>query len=332
MNSSHAATDALVDLTAIEAASERLAGTAVVTPLLESPLLNARTGGRVLIKPECLQRTGSFKFRGAYNTISSLTPAEQAAGVIAYSSGNHAQGVASAAQLLGVKATIIMPRDAPAIKIANTKFYGAEIVHYDRYSESREDMAAQRADDTGAVLIRPYDDPRIIAGQGTTGLEIAQQCQAIGAVPDAALFCCGGGGLTAGSAIAVNAHFPDAALYAVEPEDFDDTARSFASGRRETIREDARSICDALLTQSPGEMTFAIMRERLTGVLTVSDDEALAAMKAAFSDLKLVAEPGGAVALAAVLSGKIDTKGRTVVAVISGGNVDAATYQRCLSA
>ncbi len=331
MTSSHAATDALVDLTTIEAASERLAGQAVVTPLLESPLLNARTGGRVLIKPENLQRTGSFKFRGAYNTISSLTPAEQAAGVIAYSSGNHAQGVAAAAQLLSVKATIIMPNDAPAIKIANTKFYGAEVVHYDRYTESREDMAANLAEDTGAVLIRPYDDPRIIAGQGTTGLEIARQCQAIGAIPDAVLLCCGGGGLTAGSAIAVNAHFPDAALYAIEPEDFDDTARSFASGRRETIREDARSICDALLTQSPGEMTFAIMQQLLTGVLTVSDDEALAAMKVAFSDLKLVAEPGGAVALAATLSGKIESRDRTVVAVISGGNVDPATFQRCLS-
>jgi threonine dehydratase len=311
----------------IETAAARLRGVAVRTPLLESEALNERAGGRVLLKAECLQRTGSFKFRGAYNTISQV----DARAVVAYSSGNHAQGVASAARLLGRAATIVMPADAPAIKIENTRSYGAEVRLYDRARESREAIGAEIAARTGAALIKPYDDPRIIAGQGTAGLEIAGQARDRGAAPDLALVPCGGGGLIAGCALALKTAFPGIAVYAVEPAGLDDTRRSLEAGVRQTNAAGATSICDALLLPTPGELTFVINRELLAGGLTVSDDEVLSAIAFAFRHLKLVVEPGGAVALAAVLAGKLALEGRTAAVVLSGGNVDPALFAAAIT-
>lgn len=321
----------IVCLADIEAASERLSGHAVVTPLLEPPALALETGARVLIKPEPLQRTGSFKFRGAYNKISQISPERRAAGVVAYSSGNHAQGVAAAAQLLGVPATIVMPADAPEIKIANTRGYGAEVVLYERASESREARATEIADQRGATLVRPYDDPDIIAGQGTCGLEIARQAEAAGATLDAVLICCGGGGLTAGSATALSALAPCAAVHTVEPAGFDDTARSLAAGERLANETGARSFCDALLSPKPGALTFQVNRHLITSGLVVDDQEVAKAMAYAFRVLKLVVEPGGAVALAALLSGKLEVAGKTVAVVLSGGNVDPETFARAIA-
>ncbi|MDH3474071.1 MAG: threonine/serine dehydratase [Rhodospirillales bacterium] len=316
----------------VKAAAQRLADMAVVTPLLESSALNKRIGGRILIKPENLQRTGSFKFRGAYNKLSQLPEAARHAGVAAYSSGNHAQGVAAAAALLGMPATIVMPADAPRIKIENTRGYGAEVVLYDRYHEVRDEVAAKIVAEGGATLVRPYDDPDIIAGQGTCGLEIAQQAEALGAKLDAVLVCCGGGGLVSGTALALAELSPSTAVYSVEPKGFDDTARSLAAGER--LRNDpaARSICDALLAPTPGELTFALNKQLLAGGLTVSDEEAAAAMAYAFRELKLVIEPGGAVALAALLAGRIEAAGKVVALTLSGGNVDAESYCEILTA
>ncbi|MFQ6021884.1 MAG: threonine/serine dehydratase [Acidiferrobacterales bacterium] len=311
-------------------AAARIRGEAVVTPLLESPALSALTGGRVLIKAEMLQRTGAFKFRGAFNRLSRLDPVAQSQGVVAYSSGNHAQGIAAAAQILGIPALIVMPDDAPAIKLANTRSYGAEVRLYDRYREDREQLAKHIAAERGATLDRTYEDPYIIAGQGTVGLEIADQAAARDAKLDAVLVPCGGGGLIAGCAIALAARSPDTAVYAVEPEGFDDTARSLAAGRRLHIRDDVRSMCDALLVPIPGELTFAINSRHLAGGLVVSDAEAARAMALAFHHLKLVVEPGGVVALAAALSGKYDCQGKTVAVVCSGGNVDADTFRQVL--
>ena len=315
----------------LEAARGRLAGQAVLTPLLESPALNKAAGCRVLVKAEPLQRTGSFKFRGAYNRMSQLDRHERKAGVVAYSSGNHAQGVAAAAQQLGIQATILMPADAPRIKIENTRSYGAEVVTYDRYREVREAIGAQIAEECGAVLVPPYDDPDIIAGQGTCGLELAEQVEAAGAEVDTIFVPCGGGGLTAGINLAIADRIPGAAVYAVEPEDYDDTRRSFAAGERLPHPPAHGSICEALLSSMPGALTFSINREHLAAVLTVSDREAAAAMAEAFYTLKLIIEPGGAVALAAVLQRKIDLQGKTVAVVASGGNVDAAVFARALT-
>jgi threonine dehydratase len=315
-------TDPLPTFADVEAAAERLRGVAVRTPLLESEALNARVGARVLLKAECLQRTGSFKFRGAYNAIGQT----DADAVVAYSSGNHAQGVAAAARLLGKAATIVMPADAPAIKIESTRAHGAEVRLYDRATESREAIGAEIAARTGAALIRPYDDPRIIAGQGTGGLEIAAAARERGVRIDVALMPCGGGGLIAGCALALEQAFPGIAIHAVEPEGLDDTKRSLAAGARQRNAPGATSICDALLLPTPGELTFAINRRLLRGGVAVSDDEARSAMAFAFRQLKLVIEPGGAVALAAVLSGKLALEGRTVAVVLSGGNVDPALF------
>ncbi len=306
----------------IRAAADRIRGAVPQTPLLTSPALDERLGGRILIKPECLQRTGSFKIRGAYNFISQLDPAARRAGIVAYSSGNHAQGVAAAAALLNTDATIVMPADAPAIKLANTKSYGASVITYDRYSENREEIAAGFARERGAVLVPPYDHPWTIAGQGTAGLELMSQAKAIGAELDAVLICCGGGGLTAGMAIAIKAARPETEIYAVEPAGFDDTIRSLATGERCRVKPGQTSVCDALLGPIPGELTFPINQRLLAGGVTVTDDQALAAMAYAFSTLKLVVEPGGAVALAAVLSTRFDCLGKTVAIVLSGGNVD----------
>ena len=310
----------------VEAAAERLGGHAVVTPLLESPALNALTGGRILLKAETLQRTGSFKFRGAYNKIGQLTDAARKAGVVAYSSGNHAQGVAAAAALTGTPATIVMPADAPAIKIDNTRAYGAEVLLYDRYREEREAVAQRLLEARGATLVKPYDDPDIIAGQGTCGRELIQQAKALDAELDALLICCGGGGLTAGCALAVSALSPETRGYTVEPAGFDDTARSLEAGERLRNDAGARSFCDALLAETPGALTFSINRRLLTGGLVVTDAEVTQAMAFAFRTLKLVVEPGGAVALAALLSGKIPTQGKTIGLTLSGANVDPATF------
>ncbi len=323
-------TTALPVFADIEAAAARLAGQAIVTPLIESRDLNARLGGRILIKPENLQRTGSFKFRGAYNKISRL-PAGASGGVVAFSSGNHAQGVAAAAQIRGLPAAIVMPVDAPAIKLANTRGYGAEIVTYDRNRDDRDAIAARLAAERGAVLVRPFDDPEIMAGQGTIGLEIARQAREAGAEPDVVLVPCGGGGLISGTALALATALPGAKAYACEPAGFDDTARSLRAHRRLANTPEASSICDALLSKMPGELTFAINDRLLAGGLVVRDDAVLAAMAYAFRTLKLVVEPGGAVALAAALAGRIDLRGRCAAIVLSGGNVDPAMFSRAIA-
>jgi len=319
--------DALPTFADVEAAAGRLCGIAVRTPLLESDVLNERVGGRVLLKAECLQRTGSFKFRGAFNAISQI----DADAVVAYSSGNHAQGVAAAARLLGKAATIVMPAAAPAIKIESTRAYGAEVRLYDRQGESREAIGAEIAARTGAALIRPYDDPQIIAGQGTAGLELVAQARDLGARPDVALVPCGGGGLIAGCALALTEAFSGSAIYAVEPAGLDDTRRSLEAGARRANAADASSICDALLVPTPGELTFALNRRLLAGGLAVTDDEVRGAMAFAFRHLKLVVEPGGAVALAALLSGKLPLGHRTAAVVLSGGNVDPALFAAAIT-
>lgn len=299
---------------------------AVRTPLIENDVLNARCGRRVLIKFEGAQRTGSFKFRGAYNRLARLDGAARAAGVVAWSSGNHAQGVAAAARLLGIAATIVMPADAPAIKLANTRALGAEILTYDRYSESREEIATGLAKSRGATLVPSFDDPFVIAGQGTAGLEILEQAAAIGADVGQVLVCCGGGGLIAGIATAIKGQSPATAIHSVEPEDFDDTARSLVSGRREQVSPDARSICDALLAPSPGALTFPINQALVSSGLVVTDDQVREAVRFAFTTLKLVVEPGGAVALAAMLHGLAPKVEGASVVVISGSNVDPELY------
>lgn len=314
----------------IEAAAMRLRGRAVRTPLLESALLNERVGGRVLVKAEPLQRTGSFKFRGAFNRISLIPEADRARGVVAFSSGNHAQGVAAAAREFGIKATIVMPSDAPAIKVRNTKGYGAEVVLYDRIRDDREVIGARIAEETGATLVKPYDDLGLIAGQGTIGIEIVEQAEEADAALEAVLVPCGGGGLIAGISTAIGELRSEVAVYCAEPEGLDDTARSLAAGKRLPNEPGATSWCDALLAPMPGEITFPINAARLRGGFAVSEGEVAAAMAAAFDTLKLVVEPGGSVALAAVLAGKLDCHGRTVAVVCSGGNVDPAVYRQCL--
>ena len=296
------------------------------TPLLESQALNERCGGRVLLKAEVFQRTGSFKFRGAFNAISQLDRRDWPGGVVAYSSGNHAQGVAAAANICDLAATIVMPADAPAAKRASVRALGASIVDYDRERDDRAAMGAALAREKQAALIPPFDDARIIAGQGTVGMEIAEQAAARGLEPEALLSPCSGGGLVAGCALAMAALCPAMAIHAVEPAGFDDTRRSLASGRREKNDRLSGSICDALLAPQPGEMTFAINRDRLQGGLVVDDDQVRAAMGFAFRELKLVLEPGGAAALAAVLAGKLATEGRVIAVVLSGGNVDADLF------
>jgi threonine dehydratase len=316
----------MIDVTDIHAAAERLAGVIVRTPLLQNAELDRVAGGTVVIKPECFQSIGSFKIRGAYNLLSQLTPAQAEKGVVAWSSGNHAQGVALAGKLLGIHAAIVMPEDAPAAKLESTRRLGGEIVTYDRYTEDREAIARSLAAERGAEIVPSYEDARIIAGQGTAGLEIAQQAAELGLSVDNLLVCCGGGGLTAGCAIAMHATFPDADIYTVEPEDFDDTARSLNSGKRMANPPDARSICDALLTDMPGQLNYDIMRENIKAGLTVSDAEVREAMRFAFRNLKIVVEPGGAVGLAAILAGKVATAGKTTAIIFSGGNVDAELF------
>jgi threonine dehydratase len=315
----------------VRAAAARIAGHARRTPLLFGTPLDAITGGRILLKLETLQHTGSFKFRGAYNRLAQLDAAQRAAGVVAFSSGNHAQGVAAAARLLGVAATIVMPADAPRVKMQNTLALGAEVVTYDRLRESREEIAARLATERGAVLVPSFDDPDIIAGQGTVGLEIADQAADLGIRIDDVVVCTSGGGLVAGIALALQALSPGTRIWSAEPEGHDDHRRSLASGRRETNAPGTRSICDALLAPSPGALTFEINRRRLAGGLAANDTEVRSAIAFAARTLKLVVEPGGAVALASVLAGRLDASGRSIAVVLSGGNIDDALLRDVLA-
>jgi threonine dehydratase len=315
----------------IRNAAARLAGHAVRTPLLTSSYLDAVTGARVLIKAECLQRTGSFKFRGGYNAVASLDPEIRARGVVAVSSGNHAQGVAEAARLFGVPSTIVMPADAPAAKLARTRRSGATVVTYDRAREDREAVAAKVMAERGGVLIHPYNDASVIAGQGTVGLEIAADVEAMGLVPDVVAVPCSGGGLGAGVGVGMRATFRDCAVALVEPEGFDDYARSLREGRILANSSQSGSICDALMAVSPGSIGFALNLASNTRAVAVNDAEALAALAFAFNELKLVVEPGGAVALAALLTGRLDARGKTVAIVLSGGNIDGDLLARALA-
>lgn len=312
----------LPDFDDVRAAAARLSGHARRTPLLAGTPLDELSGGRILLKLETLQHMGSFKFRGAYNRLAQLDAAQRQAGVVAFSSGNHAQGVAYAARLLGVPATIVMPADAPRVKMQNTLALGAEVITYDRLRESREKIAAQLATERGAVLVPSFDDPDIIAGQGTVGLEIAEQAAELGAELDDVIVCTSGGGLVAGTALAIRALSPSTRVWTAEPEGHDDHRRSLAAGRRESNTPGTRSICDALLAPEPGVLTFEINHRLLAGGFTVSDAEVRDAIAFAARTLKLVVEPGGAVALASVRAGKIESGGRTIAVVLSGGNID----------
>ncbi|MBX3513512.1 MAG: threonine/serine dehydratase [Xanthobacteraceae bacterium] len=316
----------------VEDAARALKGVAVRTPLLRCDPLDELAGGKVFLKPEMLQRTGSFKFRGAYNRISRLTAEEKKGGIVAYSSGNHAQGVALAAKLVGVKAAIIMPRDAPKLKQERTKGHGAEVILYDRATEDRDAIGRKLAAERGAVVVPPFDDFHVIAGQGTIGLEIADDLAALDLAPDIVTMPASGGGLAAGISLSIKARHPQARIVTAEPELFDDHARSFKSGKREKNERVTGSICDALLMADPGKLTFEITRELSGEGVSASDEEVLSAMAFAFRELKLVVEPGGAVALAAILSRKIDVKGKVAVAVLSGGNADPDVFARAITA
>ena len=320
-----------MDIDLITAAAERLEGRAVKTPLLSSPFLDEIAGRRVLVKPECLQKTGSFKYRGAFSAVSALDPALRKNGVIAFSSGNHAQGIALAARQHGCPAVIIMPSDAPQLKIANPRALGAEVVLYDRANESREELGEALSQQRKLTLIRPYDEPQVIAGQGTIGLELATQAETAGVQTADVLVCCGGGGLTSGIALALEATAPGLRARPCEPEGFDDTARSLASGQIQRNTRLAGGLCDAIVTPQPGELTFPIMKRLCGPGVVVTETEALRAMAAAFQRLKLVVEPGGAVALAAALFHPQQTKGAAVIAIISGGNVDNAVFTKALA-
>lgn len=316
----------------IQRAARHLQGVAIRTPLLESPFINDRAGRRVLLKAEVLQRTGSFKFRGAYNAISELSEPTRRRGVIAYSSGNHAQGIAHAASLYGIPATIVMPEDAPALKLANTQALGATVVTYDRANgESREAVGEALAEQHGLTLIKPYDHPGVMAGQGTCGLEIAEQAQALSVTQADVLVCCGGGGLSSGIAVALASVAPGLRVRPVEPDKADDTCRSLIAGRRVANHGVPDSICDAIVTPMPGELTFPILQSLAGPGISVSDEAVLRAMREAMMRLKLVVEPGGAVALAAALEAG-NVTGDAVICVLSGGNVDESLLQRSLCA
>lgn len=321
----------MTDIALIDAAAARLSGHARRTPMLSSPFLDDIAGRRVLVKAECLQHTGSFKFRGGWSAVSVLPPETRARGVIAFSSGNHAQGVAAAARGHGVPAVIVMPSDAPALKIANTRALGAEVILYDRAGEDRDAIGARLAAERGLTLIKPFDEPQVIAGQGTCGLEIAEQAAEAGIAQADVLVCCGGGGLTSGIALALEARAPGLRPRPVEPKGFDDVTRSLASGTIERNDRLSGSICDAIITPQPGDITFPILGRLCGPGLAVSEDEALRAMALAFLRLKIVVEPGGAVALAAALFRPEAVSGDAVIAVTTGGNVDPAMFARALS-
>ncbi len=316
----------------IEQAAGRIAGVAVRTPLIRSPMLDERVGARVFLKAETLQRMGSFKFRGAYNRCATIAPEKRGSGVVAYSSGNHAQGVAAAAKLLGMPAVIVMPQDAPKPKRERTAALGAEVVLYDREKEDRAAIAHAIAQKRGAVIVPPFDDPMVIAGQGTIGREILEDLAALNLKPDVVVVGASGGGLAAGISLAVKSAVPDADFYTAEPDGFDDTLRSFASGHRERNARMSGTICDALMTNMPGELTFPITSKLIGKGVTATDPEVEAAVAFAWRELKLVVEPGGAIGLAALLAGRPDVKGKVVVAILSGGNVDPELFSRIIAA
>jgi threonine dehydratase len=315
----------------IQAAAERLKGVAVATPLVESPVLSARFCGRVFLKLEILQRTGSFKFRGAYNRLVQLSDAERRGGVVAFSSGNHAQGVAAAAALLGIPATIVMPADAPRIKTEGTRRYGATVVAYDRRREKREVIAGRLAAEKGAIVVPSFDDPDIVAGQGTAGLEIAQAASAGGVRLDAVLVPCSGGGLASGIALALSGASPGTRLFTAEPEGYDGARLSLAAGERISAPGTRDTIADALMSPTPGSIPFALLKACGAGGVAVSDAALGDAVAFAALTLKLVAEPGGAAALAALLSGAFDAHGKTIALVLSGGNIDPDMLMRCIA-
>ena len=315
----------------ILAARERLGSLACRTPLIEHPALNAAVGARVLLKAENLQRVGAFKFRGAYNKIAQVDRSAYPGGVVACSSGNHAQGVAAAATLRGLKSTIVMPSDAPRMKIERTRAFGGDVVAYDRVSEDRDAIAREICERRTAAYVHPFDDPDVIAGQGTAGLEMMEQAAAIGAVVDIVLVGASGGGLISGVSLAVKEKSPATQIWSVEPAGFDDLARSLRGGKRERNAALSGSICDALLAATPGELTFEMAKQNLAGGLSVTDEEAKAAVRFAFRELKLVVEPGGAVSLAAILAKKLPFEGKTVAAVLSGGNVDPSVFAEIIA-
>jgi threonine dehydratase len=321
----------MTDISRIRTAASRLEGKARRTPLLNSQFLDEIAGRRVFVKPECLQHTGSFKFRGGWSALSALDEAVRARGVIAFSSGNHAQGVALAAQMHGVPAVIIMPSDAPKMKIDNTRAYGAEVVLYDRANEDRDAIGERLAGERGLTLIRPFDEPEVIAGQGTVGLEIAAQAAELGVAPGEVLVPCGGGGLTSGIALALAAETPGFTVRTCEPEGFDDAARSLAAGEIRSNRPGASSICDAIVTPQPGRLTFPVMKELCGAGIAVAESDVRRAMALAFTRLKIVVEPGGAVALAAALFHGDQVSGGDLVVVASGGNVDPELFAQILT-
>jgi threonine dehydratase len=313
------------------AARQRLGSLSCLTPLIEHPVLNAVAGARVLLKAENLQRVGAFKFRGAYNKIAQVSEAKFPGGVVACSSGNHAQGVAAAATLRGLKSIIVMPADAPRLKIERTKAFGGEVVVYNRVTEDRDAIAREICEQRNAAYVHPFDDPDVIAGQGTVGLEMMEQAAALGAIPDIVLVGASGGGLIGGVSLAVKEKSPSTEIWSVEPAGFDDLARSLQMGTRERNAALSGSICDALLSATPGELTFEMAKSHLAGGLSVTDEEAKAAVRFAFRELKLVVEPGGAVSLAAILARKLPIEGKTVAAVLSGGNVDPSLFSEIIA-
>ena len=315
----------------VVSAAATIKGEAIRTPLMRCDALDAATGCKVFVKPENLQRTGSFKFRGAYNAISKLSDEDRAKGILANSSGNHAQGVGEVARLFGCSATIIMPADAPVMKVERTKALDAKVVHFDRANEDRESVLKRVQDETGHIIVHPFNNSMVIAGQGTAGLEIVEDIKDIDEKLNRMIVCTGGGGFTAGVALVVNYHFPQAKIHACEPEGFDDYKRSLESGKLEQNTKKAGSVCDAIIAPSPGNIGFEINKKLLHSGLVVSDQEALDAVKFAFEELKLVVEPGGAVALAAVLKYGKDWAGDSVAITLSGGNIDPDLFARAIS-
>lgn len=316
----------------IEDAARHVGEACIVTPLLESAVINARVGGRLLVKAEGLQRTGSFKMRGAWNRMRRLTPDELSRGVVAYSSGNHGQAVAACARRLGTSAVVVMPADVPRTKAEKTRAFGAEVLFYDRQREDRVAIAKRLMEERGLVMVPPFEDRWVMAGAGTVALETVRQAEAMGVTLDAMIACCSGGGLAAGTALVIRTLLPNAQVLAAEPADFDDTARSLAAGHRVSNAPGLTSICDSVMAPTPGELTFEINRRYLTGAVAVTDAEVIEAMRTAFRDLGLVAEPGGSVALASVLTGRFPLDGRTVAVTLSGSNVDLASALQWMAA